>query len=150
MLTDMALAAGFDSLAQVTNHARRHGGEIMRVISRALLAISVEYEELLQKGGKTAAWMLEKMDNFDSLEPTGQLPVRFFRSSSDVNLRISGLVSSPEQRGMELTAQEAYLQLIKHKSYDDMRPILQAQQQEGEFVVADIPDVDSSDHTRSA
>jgi hypothetical protein len=139
LLTEMTLAAGFDSFTQLLNHARRRGGETMRALSRAVLAISVEYEELLQQGSKGAMWMLEKMPEFDSTEKAAQAPARPFEPRAQINLNISGVVSH-ETAGAQLTAQQAYLQLIKHKSYEEMMPLLEAQQvHEGEFVEIEFP-----------
>jgi len=140
LLTEMTLAAGFDSFTQLLNHARRRGGETMRALSRAVLAISVEYEELLQQGSKGAQWMLEKLPEFDSTEKAAQAPSRPFEPRAQLQLNISGVVSH-ETAGAHLTAQQAYLQLIKHKSYEEMQPVLEAQQSAaGDYVVLDFED----------
>ncbi len=137
-LCDMAGEAGFDSVAQMTNHARRKGGETMRGISRGILAVAASYEELAQNGNKNALHMLGLMPHFDSEEPTSQAPQLPLSPKQEVNVNITG-VSQVETRGAQLSEQEAYLQLIKHKTYEEIAAdVLGPAEIEGEYEVVEI------------
>jgi len=116
---DLAGATGFDSVTQLLNHARRKGGNTMRAISRALLAVGAGYEEQAQDGSRTAIAMLERLPQFDSEEPSEQIPVLPFQRQQEVQVNISGLQRAAEQ-GQQLTAQEAYLKIIKHKTFKEV------------------------------
>lgn len=119
---DLAGASGFDSLTQMINHARRSGPETMRGISRALLAVSAGYEEEVVKGNVGVLKLLQQVPMLDSREPAHQAPQRPFAPSHDVNVRITG-VSAPETEGRQLTGQQAYLKLIRHKTYEDLETV---------------------------
>ena len=135
-LCDMAGAAGFDSVTQLVNHARRQGGQTMRGISRGILAVAAAYEELAQEGNRSAANLLALMPNFDSKEPADQKPQRPFLPQQEVNLNITG-VTRLITHGAQLSEQEAYLQLIKHKTYEEISAeVLETEQgNDGDFRV---------------
>ncbi len=143
-LCDMAGAAGFDSVTQMVNHARRNGGEVMRGISRGMLAVAAGYEDQAQEGSRHAVTMLSVIPQFDSEEPAEQVPQRPFMQQKDINLNISG-VDSTTTRGAHLTEQEAYLQLIKYKTYEEIRSgVLDASQDdEGDYAVINLKNEDS-------
>jgi hypothetical protein len=137
-LCDMAGAAGFESVTQMVNHARRHGKEVMYGIGRGLLAVAAGYEEQAQEGGRHAVTILGLIPEFDSEEPASQAPQRPFSPQRDINLNITG-VHRPADQGAQLTDQEAYLQLIKHKTYEEVAPMLEAEQTEdGDYAVIDL------------
>lgn len=138
---DLAGETGFDSVDQMINHARRQGGKVMRGISRALLAVGAGYEEQAQNGSRNALSLLEHLPQFDTQEPTEQLPTRPFYSKQEMEVHITG-VARAEERGQHLSAQEAYLQLIKHKTFEEVpqKVIEAAEISEGEFQVLEIKD----------
>lgn len=138
---DLAGATGFDSFTQMMNHARRKGGDSMRHISRAFLAVGAGYEEQAQAGSRVALTILEKMPQFDTEEPASQYPDRPFHDRRDVNLNITGL-SRPEDRGRTLSGPEAYLALIKNKTYEELVKIASPEQTpvDAEYEVLDFPD----------
>jgi len=65
-LSDMTAHAGYESVVQMVNDARRHGPVRMRGMSRAILAIQAHYEELAQLGHRHALAILERIPQFDS------------------------------------------------------------------------------------
>jgi hypothetical protein len=123
-LHDLAGVAGFDSPSHMFNTLRRRP-VIARGISRALMAIAAEYEEQLQGGSRSAQWMLERIPNFDTHDdrsvPAPQLP---FFLKSEVNVNVSGIISH-ETAGKQLSEQEAYMQLIKCKTYEEMEQVVE-------------------------
>lgn len=141
MVAELALAVGFDSFHQMINHARRRGGDYMRAVSRALGALAVGYEERLQEGLRTASWMLERIPEFDSIEPQAQTPTYSMQVAKEFKVNLTGL-ERPEEVGKQLSAQEAYLQLIKHKSIDDLRTEVQTltKGDDGIYAVVELPD----------
>ena len=74
---------------------------------------------MAQQGNRTAAGLLALMPQFDSEEPASQRPQQPFMPKQEVNLNITGL-SRVETQGAQLSEQEAYLQLIKHKTYEEI------------------------------
>ena len=118
---DLAGETGFDSITQLVNHARRKGGTAMRAVSRAFLAVGASYEDQAQLGSRNAIRMLEAMPQFDTEEAASQAPERPFQTAKDVNLKISGVVQR-EDIGSHMTPQQAYLELIKHKTYEEVVP----------------------------
>lgn len=144
---DLAGATGFDSFTQMMNHARRKGGDSMRHISRAFLAVGAGYEEQAQEGSRVALAILEKMPQFDTEEPASQYPERPFCERRDVNLNITGL-ARPEDRGRALSGSEAYLALIKNKTYEELIRIANPEQEpvEAEYEVLDFPDEPDEDN----
>jgi hypothetical protein len=140
MVAELPLAVGFDSFIQMLNHARRRGPAYLRAVSRSLSALQVGYEEKVQEGVKTATWMLERIPEFDSIEPQAQPPTYSMQVAKEFNVHVTGL-TRPEETGKQLSAQEAYLQLIKHKSIEDLRTEVQTltQGEDGTYSVVEIP-----------
>lgn len=140
-LCDMAGETGFDSVTQMVNHARRKGGKTMRGISRGVLAVAASYEELAQEGSRQAMHMLSLMPQFDSKEPADQKPQRPFLAQQEISLNITG-INARAERGQQLTEQEAYLKLIKHKTYEEISAAAAAmeteQTEEGDYRVVEI------------
>lgn len=136
---DMAGAAGFDSVTQMVNHARRKGGDAMRAISRSFLAIGAAYEEQAQQGSRTAARLLETMPQFDTEEVASQAPERPFQIAKDVNLKISGVVQR-EDIGSHMSPQQAYLEMIKHKTYQEIEGAAAPEVLEGEYAEIELED----------
>lgn len=138
-LCDLAGETGFDSLSQMVNHARRQGGATMRSISRACLAVGASYEERALEGSSNAAKMLEIIPQFDTQNTPEQLPTFPFRAKQEVDVNITGIASA-QDKGKHLTAQEAYLSLIKNKTYEEMEPeVLETVEgEDGEFTVLTI------------
>lgn len=116
---DLAGQTGFDSITQMVNHARRKGSGVMRGVSRALLAVGAGYEEQAQEGSRTALAMLEHLPQFDTEDPQEQVPLQPFKPRQEMQVHIAGL-ADPAKQGQQLTEQEAYLQLIRHKTYQEV------------------------------
>ena len=141
---DLAGETGFDSIDQLINHARRQGAPAMRSISRALLAVGAGYEEQAQQGSRVALAMLEYLPQFDTEEHPTQIPTHPFHAKHEVQVNLTGL-ERPDQKGATLTAQQAYLQLIRHKTYEEVEEdVLETiEADDGEYTVLDIqPDED--------
>ena len=96
-LCDLAGEAGFESVTQMINHARRRGGKVMEGISRGMLVVAAGYEDLAARGNKTALHMLSLIPQFDSFDPPNQTPQRPFLVQKDINIQVSG-VSRKESR----------------------------------------------------
>lgn len=139
-LLELVLAVGFDSFTQMKNHARRHGEETMQTIARALTSIGIVYEDLAQKGSKFGSWMLERLPEFDPLEPKHQAPERPFETRIEANLKITG-IASPETDGKQLSKHEAYLQLIKHRAFEEINQTIETHMaDDGVYEVVEIPE----------
>lgn len=137
---DMAGAAGFDSVTQLVNHARRNGGDTMRGIARGTLAVAAGYEDMVQNGNRSALQMLSMIPHFDSDEPAEQKPQRPFLPQQELNLNITG-VERADMRGAELSPQEAYLQLIKYKTYEEISAAIEHRKEkeiEGDYEVVTL------------
>lgn len=139
-LLELVLSVGFDSFTQMKNHARRHGGEVMQIIARALTSIGIVYEDQAQKGSKFGAWMLERLPEFDPLEPKHQAPERPFETRMEANLKITG-IASPETEGKQLSKHEAYLQLIRHRAFEEIQQTIETHMtDDGAYEVVEIPE----------
>ena len=138
-MCDLAGVTGFESVTQMINYARRRGGTVMRNISRSFLAVAAAYEEEAANGNRNALSLLALVPQFDSKEPANQEPQRPFQPQQPINLNITGLRSS-ETAGAQLTAQEAYLQLIRNKSFEEVEPTKTEKVIDGEYAVIEIGD----------
>lgn len=121
-LCDLAGEAGFDSVEQLINHARRRGKTTMRGISRALTAVAATYEDLVQQGNRQAQLILQQIPQFDTENHQAAPPVRSFEPRYQIPIHIVG-VARPEDQGRQMTEQEAYMKLIKNKTYQDAEVI---------------------------
>jgi hypothetical protein len=135
---DMAGVIGFDSLPQMMFHARRHP-EVMRYISRGLLAVGAGYEELTAKGIRTGAFLLERLVGYDSIEPPSQAPTRPFMLDKTLDVNIRGVVQQ-QHVGSELSPIEAYRQLMKFKTQEEMVAVQGELIEEGSFIEIDDED----------
>ena len=135
---DMAGTAGFDSVTQMANHARRHPNS-MREISRCFLAVGAGYEDQLQQGSRTAGWMLERMPQFDTDESPEQTPAHPFQIAKQSQVFISGL-ERESARGAEMSEQQAYLEVIKHKTYAEIEAIVQRDDDEEDINILTFED----------
>lgn len=140
-LCDMAGEVGFDSVSQMVNHARRNGGEIMRAISRGMMAVAAGYEDMAQEGSRSALHMLSTIPQFDTVDPPAQTPQRPFIVQKELNVNITG-VESHSTQGMQLTEQEAYMQLIKHKTYEEITQAIEKKEKtiEGDYQILSLSD----------
>lgn len=117
-LSDVAGVAGYDSVVQMLNDARRKGAERMRPISRVLTAIQAYYEREALMGNSVAMKILERLPQFDHLEPMQQPESRAFAPNvKEVLVHVSGMERT-EDRGKELTPAEAYAELIAERSFE--------------------------------
>ena len=73
-----------------------------------------------------------------------QIPQKPFAPEHDENVRISGIASS-ETEGRQLTGQQAYLNLIQHKTYEDLETAAASMEEieDGEYSVIELEDSDS-------
>lgn len=117
-LTDLAGASGFDSVQHLINHARRAGPVVMRGISRALTAVAAHYEDLAQAGNRAALAVLQQIPQFDSVEGPAKVPVRTFEARVPAPIVLAGVMRA-EDRGRDLPEHEAYLQLIRNRTYHE-------------------------------
>lgn len=137
-ITDMAGEAGFDSVTQMLNHARRNPTD-MKGIARGILAVSAGYEEQAQTGNRNALALLALMPEFDSEEPADQAPQRPFMPQRELNVNVTGVARRIDQ-GALLSEQEAYLTLIKNKTYEEITAaVLETERTDtGDYAVLDI------------
>jgi hypothetical protein len=132
---DMAAAVGFASLVEMINHARRNP-KLMNYISRGLMAVAAGYEDNTAKGLKTGAFLLGRLQGFDTLEPSTQPKDNFFEPTKEVNVNIAG-IQRPEAIGSDLTPLEAYQRMIRFKTHAEVTATL------GETVDADFVEISS-------
>jgi hypothetical protein len=134
---DMAGAAGFDSITQLLNTARRRGGPVMRAISRCFLAVGAEYEDGGREGSKTALAMLSKLAEFDSQEDKSQAPSLPFSPRHELTLNVKG-VQQEDNTLRNLTPQQAYIRVIRAKSIEEIPIQVSEEDDDSEVRVLDI------------
>lgn len=124
-LTDVACAAGYSSIVQMTNDARRKGPERMRHISRTLSAVQSYYERLALGGNKVALELLRTIPQFDALESAEQVATRAFAPSPhEVVVTLAGMERQAD-RGRDLSPLDAYNQLIAEPTFMDISNAVQ-------------------------
>ena len=124
-LTDVACAAGYSSIVQMTNDARRKGPERMRHISRTLSAIQSYYERLALEGNKVALELLRTIPQFDALESAEQIATRAFAPTPhEVVVTLAGMERQAD-RGRDLSPLDAYNQLIAEPTFMDISNAVQ-------------------------
>jgi hypothetical protein len=119
-LTDVACAAGYSSIVQMVNDARRKGPVRMRHISRTLSAVQSYYERAAFEGNKVALELLKTLPQFDALESPEQIATRAFAPAPhEVLVTLSGMEKRAD-RGRELSPMDAYNQLIAEPTFQDV------------------------------
>lgn len=138
-LTDVAGAAGYSSVVQMCNDARRKGPARMRAISRALSAVQSYYERIALSGNRMALEILRTIPQFDALESPEQIATRAFAPQpSEIVVRLAGM-ERHEDRGKELSPMDAYNQLIAEPTFSDIASATTlVQDEDGVFVLPDL------------
>ena len=119
-LAEVVGACGYSSIVQMCNDARRKGAERMRMVTRALLAMTAYYERAALDGNRIALTILERIPQFDDLEPVEQVATRAFAPQPQEHLvHLSGM-DRQEDRGRDLSPLDAYNQIIAMPSFKDV------------------------------
>jgi hypothetical protein len=113
----------------------------MRGISRALTAVAAEYEDLLQQGHRQAQFILQQIPQFDTEEAPSAVPSRTFEPRYQIPAVLVG-VARPEDNGREMNEQEAYMRLIKNKTYQDAEVIDVQLTKDGTYGEIDLEKLD--------
>jgi hypothetical protein len=102
-LAEVVGACGYSSIIQMINDARRKGAKRMRVITRALLAITAYYEHEALNGNRVALSILERIPQFDDLEAMEQVATRPFAPQPQEHVvHLSGM-ERRQDRGKDLS-----------------------------------------------
>ena len=102
------------------NDARRKGPQRMRLVTRALLAMTAYYERLAQEGNRIALAILERIPQFDDLEAPEQVATRAFAPQPQEHIvHLTGM-DRKEDRGRDLSPLDAYNQIIGKPSFEDI------------------------------
>lgn len=119
-LAEVVGACGYSSVVQMCNDARRKGPKRMRLITRALLAMTAYYERMAAEGNRIALAILERIPQFDDLEPVEQVATRAFAPQAQEHIvHLTGM-DKREDRGKELSPLDAYNQIIQNPSFEDI------------------------------
>lgn len=119
-LAEVVGACGYSSIIQMCNDARRKGPQRMRLITRALLAMTAYYERMAAEGNRVALSILERIPQFDDLEPVEQVATRAFAPQAQEHIvHLSG-IDRREDRGKDLSPLDAYNQIIMQPSFEDI------------------------------
>jgi len=113
-------ACGYSSIVQMCNDARRKGPERMRLITRALTAMTAYYEQAAADGNRAALAILERIPQFDELEAPEQVATRAFAPQPQEHVvHLSGMESKAD-KGRNLSPLDAYNQIIEQPSFEDI------------------------------
>jgi hypothetical protein len=119
-LAEVVGACGYSSVVQMCNDARRKGPQRMRLVTRALLAMTAYYERLAQEGNRIALAILERIPQFDDLEAPEQVATRAFAPQPQEHIvHLTGM-DRKEDRGRDLSPLDAYNQIIGKQSFEDI------------------------------
>lgn len=115
-LTEFALALGLPGVSSIYRLGRRRA-DLAWSLSRCITVIASHFERMLHEGGsytKGAIFMLKHLRDFDPTDGPGAPEMVFWRDTQhvEVDSHISG-VERAEDKGKELTAEEAYMTLIQ-------------------------------------
>ena len=112
------------------NDARRKGPQRMRLITRALLAMTAYYERMAQEGNRVALSILERIPQFDDLEAPEQVATRAFAPQPQEHIvHLSGM-DRKEDRGRDLSPLDAYNQIIGKQSFEDISSSIELEEDE--------------------
>jgi hypothetical protein len=119
-LSEVVGACGYSSVVQMCNDARRKGPQRMRLITRALLAMTAYYERMAQEGNRVALSILERIPQFDDLEAPEQVATRAFAPQPQEHIvHLTGM-DRREDRGRDLSPLDAYNQIVGKPSFEDI------------------------------
>lgn len=138
-LAEVVGACGYSSIVQMCNDARRKGPQRMRLITRALLAMSAYYERMAAEGNRIALTILERIPQFDDLEPVEQVATRAFAPQAQEHIvHLSGM-DKREDRGKELSPLDAYNQIITQPSFEDISASIELEEDaDGVFAIPNL------------
>jgi hypothetical protein len=132
-------ACGYSSIAQMINDARRKGAERMRVITRALLAITAYYESEAAKGNRTALSILERIPQFDDLESAEQVATRAFAQQPQEHVVYLAGMERREDRGRELSPLEAANRILQVGSFEEIAAAIELEEDEDGCFAVPLP-----------
>jgi hypothetical protein len=136
-LAEVVGACGYSSIVQMCNDARRKGPQRMRLITRALLAMTAYYERMAMEGSRIALSILERIPQFDDLEAPEQVATRAFgQTPMEHIVHLTGM-DKREDHGKDLSPLDAYNQIIAQPSFEDISNNIELE--EGEDGVFSIP-----------
>lgn len=119
-LAEVVGACGYSSVVQMCNDARRKGAGRMRLVTRALLAMTAYYERMAAEGNRVALSILERIPQFDDLEAPEQVATRAFAPQPQEHIvHLTGM-DRKEDRGRDLSPLDAYNQIIGKQSFEDI------------------------------
>lgn len=108
-LSGLALALGLPSAASVERLGRRRP-EVRQAISNCITALSFYQEHGMIHGQvkpQVGTFLLKHLQAFDTEEPEGAPPVRFWDDSQRHTVEVTGVVE--HRAGQDMTPEEAYL-----------------------------------------
>jgi hypothetical protein len=127
-LAEVVGACGYSSIIQMCNDARRKGPQRMRLITRALLAMTAYYERMAVEGHRIALTILERIPQFDDLEAPEQITTRAFAPQAQEHIvHLTGM-DKREDRGKDLSPLDAYNQIIMQPSFEDISNNIQLEE----------------------
>ena len=136
-LSEVVGACGYSSIIQMINDARRKGAKRMRVITRALLAITAYYERMAAEGNRVALSILERIPQFDDLEAMEQVATRAFAPQPQEHVvHLSGIERKGD-RGRDLSPLDAANQILGASTFEEISEAIQLE--EGEDGVFAVP-----------
>lgn len=144
-LSEVVGACGYSSVVQMCNDARRKGPQRMRLVTRALLAMTAYYERMAAEGNRIALTILERIPQFDDLEPVEQVATRAFGAAAQEHIvHLTGM-DKREDRGRELSPLDAYNQIISQPSFEDISNSIELEEDgDGVFSIP-LPDAPGSE-----
>ena len=141
-LAEVVGACGYSSVVQMCNDARRKGPQRMRLITRALLAMTAYYERMAAEGNRVALTILERIPQFDDLEAPEQTTTRAFAPQPQEHIvHLTGM-DRKEDRGRELSPLDAYNQIIQQPSFEDISNNIQLEENEEGVFAIPLPNVE--------
>jgi hypothetical protein len=135
-LSEVVGACGYSSIIQMINDARRKGASRMRVVTRALLAITAYYERMAADGNRIALSILERIPQFDDLEAMEQIATRAFAPQPMEHIvHLTGMERRSD-RGRDLSPLDAANQILGKGTFEEIAAAIELEQDEdGVFAV---------------
>ena len=117
-LTGYALAVGLPGPTSLLRLGQRLP-QLRYAISRCMMAVAVEYEEMIGHGNAAGPmFMLKNIPDFDPDEPVGAPAVQFFNDRKEILLTsdVHGAARSDKEHDNE-DPLETYIRLIRQRGY---------------------------------
>jgi hypothetical protein len=138
-LSEVVGACGYSSIIQMCNDARRKGAARMRIVTRALLAITAYYERAAAEGSRVALAILERIPQFDDLEAAEQVATRAFAAAPQEHIMHLSGMENKSDRGKNLSPLDAYNQIIAEPTFEDISNAIKLEENEdGVFSLPNI------------